>query len=151
MDVVLAYTRPESDEGLVYLKEQGVTAFINGASSDISKERVGAQLDAAHALGLKAVVGLYPDMKPAGYPTSVDRTTYYIEKYRNHPAVLGWAVLDEPSAYFKFWELEAVMEDSYKLIRSLDPVHPVYAVEATTVFLPMIADYVDILASDPYP
>ncbi len=151
LDVVLAYTRPESDEGLIHLKNQGVTAFINGAGSDYTKERVGAQLDAAHALGLKAVVGLYPDMKPAGYPTSVDRTTYYIEKYRNHPAVLGWAVLDEPSAYFKFWELEAVMEDSYKLIRSLDPVHPVYAVEATTVFLPMIADYVDILASDPYP
>lgn len=151
IDVVLAYTRPESDEGLIYLKEQGVTAFLNPAGANTSTEKVGQQLDAAEAMGLKAVVGLYPDMKPAGYPTSVDRTTYYIEKYKNHPALLGWAVLDEPSAYFKFWELEALMEDSYKLIRSLDPVHPVYAVEATTEFLPLIADYVDILASDPYP
>lgn len=151
LDVVIAYTRPEADADLKYLKEQGVTAFIQPAGGDVTKEKVGQQLDAAEALGLKAVVGLYPDMKPAGYPTSVDRTTYYIEKYKNHPAVLGWAVLDEPSAYFKFWELEALMEDSYKLIRSLDPVHPVYAVEATTEFLPLIADYVDILASDPYP
>ncbi len=150
LDVMLAYTRPEDDADLKYLKEHGATAFIQSAKQDINADNIGGKLDAAHALGLKAVVGLYPDMKPAGYPTSIERTTYYIEKYKNHPAVLGWAVLDEPSSYFKFWELEALMETSYKLIRSLDPVHPVYAIEATREFSPLISKYVDIMSSDPY-
>ncbi len=151
LDVVIAYTRPEENADLTYLKEQGATAFIQPAEGDITKDSVGEALDAAHLLGLKAVVGLYPDMKPAGYPTSIERTTYYVNTYKNHPAVLGWAVLDEPSAYFKWPELDALMEASYTLLRRLDPVHPVYAVEATTEQLPLISRYVDILASDPYP
>ncbi len=148
LDIMIAYTKPND---ISLLSEQGVTAYICSVSSDISKDSMQAELDAAAKNNLKVLVGLYPNMKPAGHPENIEMSTYYINKYKNHPAVLGWAVLDEPSAYFKEKELPKLMEDSYLLIRSLDPVHPVYAVEATTEFLPLIANYVDILASDPYP
>lgn len=148
LDVMLAYTRPED---VSLLTKQGVTAYICGANSDVEKDNIGAELAKAEANNLKVLVGLYPNMKPAGHPDNIEISTYYIDKYKNHPAILGWAILDEPSAYFKEKELSKLMEDSYTLIRSLDPVHPAYAVEATTEYLPLVANYVDILASDPYP
>lgn len=148
IDVMIAYTRPDN---LSLLKEQGVTAYIRSVSSNIENDKMQAELDNAAKNGLKVLVGLYPNMLAAGHPDNVEMSKYYINKYKNHPALLGWAVLDEPSAYFKEAALPKVMEDSYKLIRSIDLVHPVYAVEATTEFLPLINKYVDILASDPYP
>ena len=148
LDVMLAYTRPDD---VSLLSAQGVTTYIFGVNQDTEKDNLGAELAKAQANNLKVLVGLYPGMKPAGHPDLVAMSTYYINQYKNHPAVLGWAILDEPSAYFKEAELLKLMEDSYTLIRSIDPVHPVYAVEATTEFLPLIANYVDILASDPYP
>lgn len=148
LDVMIAYTRPDD---LSLLSAQGVTAYIRSVNRNTANDNLQTELDNAARNGLKVLVGLYPNMKPAGHPDNTQMSTYYINKYKNHPAVLGWAVLDEPSAYFKELELIKLMEDSYTLIRSLDPVHPVYAVEATTEFLPLIGRYVDILASDPYP
>jgi len=153
VSVTLAFTRPEPEDqpdSLKPLVEHGVTAYMQ-TTRPVENDNIGRSLDHAKANGLMVIVCLYPSMLPSGHPDNVEFTKYYVEKYKDHPALLGWAVLDEPSAYLKSPELEKLLGDSYKLIRSLDKRNPVYSVEATTHKLETVSKYVDILASDPYP
>jgi len=106
-----------------------------------------AWLDAVHANGMKALVGLYrPHVKAMEFDSAIAR----IEKYRDHPAVLAWHLMDEPG-----WDKEGnvgkdYMPAAYEIVRQHDPNHP-----ATTVvchlgdpekFMP----YVDIMQADYY-
>ncbi len=106
-------------------------------------------LDAAEKAGIKVMAALYKNMMPAGHPDNVDNTKEVINKVKDHPALLGYMVMDEPSSYFGS-QLN-LFYDSYKLIRSLDPAHPVYIVEAKPGYYDIFQKYVDILSIDPYP
>lgn len=105
-------------------------------------------LEEAKRHGLKVMVPLYKDMIPAGHESNVANTIEIIENIKDHPALLGYMVMDEPSSY---WGQKLyVFEDSYKLIRMLDAKHPVYMVEASPVWFDTFNKYVDILGIDPY-
>ncbi|MBO5929754.1 MAG: carbohydrate binding domain-containing protein, partial [Clostridia bacterium] len=86
-------------------------------------------LEAAEDAGLMVMAALYRGMLPAGHPNNVENTTTIIEKVKDHPALLGYMVMDEPSSNFS--NKPELFEDSYKLIRTLDPNHIVYMVEAS--------------------
>lgn len=101
------------------------------------------QLDAAHASGLKMMVPLYTNMK---VKENFEQNRKYVTEFKDHPAVLAWMIMDEPSLHkTPRWELL----ESYKQVRTIDSVHPTY-----------IADYdafreagqaTDILTTDLYP
>ncbi len=104
-------------------------------------------LDAAQDSGLMALVGLYrPDVYEMNWDASVKR----IQDVRDHPALLAWQTMDEPS-----WDREGnmgkdYMPAAYDLLKQHDPGHPVTAVVChfgdTTLFEPDV----DIMQADYY-
>lgn len=106
-------------------------------------------LDEAEKYGLKVLVSLYPNMKPAGHPDNVDNTTKVITALKDHPALLAWMVMDEVFSYFP--DRTDLLYDSYTLIRKLDMTHPVYMLQNSTSQFEVVEKYTDILAFDPYP
>jgi len=105
-------------------------------------------LDAMHAQGAMAIVCLYRNMKPAGDSSNIEITINTIEALKDHPAVFGYGVMDE--VFLHLTDPQDVMEDSYRLIRSLDPTHPIMTMEAESYFYEECGKYVDILCIDPY-
>jgi len=107
-----------------------------------------AWLDAAHAHGLKALIGLYrPDVKQMDFGGSIQR----IAKYRDHPALLAWHTMDEPS-----WDKEGdigkeYMPAAYRMIKEQDPDHPVTAVVCHFADPNLFMPSVDVLQADYYP
>ena len=111
--------KPEraSLENFQKLAEAGLTMVTMETDEYNSWE----QLDMIHEAGLQAlaIVGGY-----AGYWYShMDDTRLddVINRFKQHPAVYGWHICDEPSVD-QIWELMAI-EDK---IGTLDPDHPVY-------------------------
>jgi len=106
-----------------------------------------AWLDAAHENGLKALVGLYrPDVKEMNFDPAIAR----IEKYRDHPAVLAWHLMDEPS-----WDKEGdmgkdYMPAAYRVVKEHDPNHPATAVVCHFGDTELFMDSLDIMQADYY-
>ncbi len=106
-----------------------------------------AWLDAAHEHGLMALVGLYrPDVKAMDFTASEKR----VEKFRDHPALLAWHTMDEPS-----WDKEGdmgkdYMPAAYKLVKKLDPDHPVTAVVCHFGDPALFNDALDVVQADYY-
>ncbi len=110
-------------------------------------------LDKAYAAGVKVMLILYQNYIPAGHPTNKNNTIEVINAVKNHPALLCYMSMDEPTTQLPIRECEKHLPETYKLIRSLDDKHPVFVVQAEP-FLPymkLAANCSDIVAVDPYP
>lgn len=103
------------------------------------------QLDAAEARNLKVLVALYADgFVRQNFPF----TEQVVMNFKNHPAVIGWYVIDEPNERgIEFAELV----DAYKLIRSLDDKHPVFIMESKSTHYAETSKVTDVLGIDVYP
>ncbi|MFD0712759.1 carbohydrate binding domain-containing protein [Paenibacillus sp. GCM10027626] len=138
---VIAYHANISDYPL--LREIGVNT-VQGMNG-LSDEGLQALLDAAHANDLKVMVTLYEGML---VKENMERNKQIITKFKNHPAVLGYMIMDEP-------KLNGIMQsellDAYRMIRSLDPVHPTYMVESELEAYRSTGQATDILVTDVYP
>jgi len=101
-------------------------------------------LDQAHRLGMRVAVELadaYRGSKPF-LPTVRE----HVRAFRSHPAVLAWYLYDEPEPQ----QLDRVQQ-GYRLVRELDPDHPVVTVHVTPEAGARFAPYTDIFSVDPYP
>ena len=115
-------------------------------------------LDAAHQNGLMGLVGLYRcDVREMDWTRSIAR----IEKYRDHPALMGWHVMDEPT-----WDKtktecfgdpidsnpgKEYMPAAYDMIKQHDPNHPVTTVTCHFEDPQLFGPYLDIIQADYYP
>jgi exo-beta-1,3-glucanase (GH17 family) len=101
----------------------------------------GALLDEAQRLGIKVVVGLWMDHEStsftyAGNPSAVQQQYLEliaeVEKYKTHPAVMGWAVGNEVdiSTSANPLAIYAAINAIAKYIHESDPYHPTMAVLA---------------------
>ena len=111
-------------------------------------------LDAAHEKGLKVLYQLYG--RPAGHPFQIPTTKRLVEEFKDHPALLAWMMIDEPCKQVgtgTYTEVLEYLEEGYKVIRDIDPHHPVYTLECAGLptSLEQSLQYVDIAAVDPYP
>jgi len=72
-----------------------------------------------------------------------------IQAFKDHPALLAWYIADEPNGY----KLEPdSLLTIYRLIKKLDPWHPVSVVfMAPFMSSRRYADVLDIVMADPYP
>jgi hypothetical protein len=71
-----------------------------------------------------------------------------IEAFRDHPALLSWYIADEPAGQgIPPGELLPV----YKMIKELDPYHPVTMVFMHAGMAVEYSDVTDIVMTDPYP
>jgi len=105
-------------------------------------------LDEANKYGIKIMFPLYTNMQPASSIYNIEKTKETILAYKDHPAVFGWMVMDEP--YFILNDPEDDLYTSYKLLRDLDPDHPVYICEAEADHYVDSGKYCDVLCVDPY-
>lgn len=138
------------------MREVGVTVV----QDQVNK----ANLDAAKEAGIMILGVLYAGMLPAGYPGNAARTRYLVSTFKNHEALFGWIIMDEPyynlverglgdeRPFLKFTkeEVDAYLANSYRIIREEDPHHPVFVMENGTERYASTAQYADILAIDPY-
>ncbi|MCU6710829.1 carbohydrate binding domain-containing protein [Paenibacillus sp. J5C_2022] len=108
-------------------------------------ESIQHRLDSAHAHGLKVLVPLYNGMK---VKENFELTANIVTRFKDHPAVLGYMIMDEP-AYNGIPPQELL--DAYKLVRSLDPDHITYIVEANTEAYLETGQATDVLVTDVYP
>ncbi len=86
-----------------------------------------------------------------------NRIRTIVPALKNNPALLFWETEDEPSYQWKKPGPRVSPEtirNAYRLIQSLDPVHPVYLNHAPTNLVSTLSEYNpggDIIATDIYP
>ncbi|MCK9399025.1 MAG: chitobiase/beta-hexosaminidase C-terminal domain-containing protein [Bacteroidales bacterium] len=71
-----------------------------------------------------------------------------VEKFRDHPALLAWYIADEPDG--QDLPPDSLLE-TYRLIKELDPYHPVSVVFMSPRKAADYRDVMDIAMTDPYP
>ncbi len=110
-------------------------------------EEVAALMDAAAVEGMQILLELteYARRKPK---PDYQAIAALVKRYRRHPALLAWYLIDEPDET-KMDPRSAVA--IYDLIRDLDPYHPVYLVNNRPRTYAAYSDASDILAIDVYP
>jgi hypothetical protein len=117
-----------------------------------------AYMDRCARLGIKVHFNLLSVSGGGGVGSKIEELTEQqkrellideIKAFRDHPALLAWYIADEPNGY-------RINPDSliriYRLIRELDPWHPVSIVfMAPFMSSRQYADALDIVMADPYP
>lgn len=128
-----------------YCRELGITVVelnvldnLNGAWDTLTTLQ--------QTYGLKALVALYQEETSAG--EDLAQTRKIVEMLKDHPAVWGWCVDDEPVA--KAHDLQK-LRDAYELVRKLDPDHPVYTCDMYPIYFEELVQIADILGTDCYP
>ncbi|MDX1741427.1 MAG: hypothetical protein R3178_09050, partial [Rhodothermales bacterium] len=71
-----------------------------------------------------------------------------VEAFKDHPALLAWYMNDEPVGQSRKPEL---LEKAYRIIKEIDPYHPVSVVFVVPDRAAPFANALDIAMTDPYP
>ncbi len=87
-------------------------------------EQITAYLDACQRTGIYGIVVLYGNMLPAGHEKNMDNTMKVVNGVKDHPALAGWLIADEPYLYMA--DAYDALVASYKAIRDIDPKHPTF-------------------------
>ncbi len=77
-------------------------------------------------------------------------TKAIVEKYANDKRFLGWVVKDEPLGGGITEERKALLEESYKFIRDLDPNHPIILTDYNRGVFKETLKYCDIFMPNSY-
>lgn len=138
------------------LTVDGTPFTIKGAGGDGSKpllvevggnsyrtwgaENLDAKLNEAQRLGLKVTVGIWLGHKEHGFhydnaemvAKQFNQTKAVVEKYKDHPAILMWALGNEMEGYDQgddpaVW---TAVEDLAHMVKTVDPNHPTMTVIA---------------------
>ncbi|RAV18993.1 carbohydrate binding domain-containing protein [Paenibacillus contaminans] len=127
-----------------YLAQSGVNAVQGVATNNADVQQ--AALDTAQQNGLKVMVPLYYNMQ---VQENAATTQQFVSRFKDHPAVLAWMIMDEPMLNGKTKE---ELIDAYRIIRTIDEKHPIYMVEAPLLWAyDTTAKIADIFATDSYP
>ncbi len=122
--------------------EMGINVFQAAATKE--------NLDYAAEIGVKLLLVLYNNMKPAGNPDNLENTIKKVTEFKDHPGVFGWMIMDEPYVYMADPAGDSWLQTSYRTIRDIDPKHPTFIVEAGVEHFEKSARYADILSIDRY-
>jgi hypothetical protein len=115
-------------------------------------------MDRCAQLGMKVNYNLLSVSGGGGVGSKIDsisdeekrrRLISEIEMFRDHPALLGWYISDEPNGRKIASE---VIEEIYRTVKANDPWHPV-SIVTTAPFLTSkkYINATDIMMADPYP
>ncbi|NLC59369.1 MAG: hypothetical protein GX774_21230 [Armatimonadetes bacterium] len=143
-----------SERSLREIREAGFN--LVQATHDGSVEETWEVLNRVEAHGLKAWVPLGDAMRiPEGDEEKAGRLRDIVSGLRSHPALLCWESIDEPA-----WGSKNLRRDAeelyrgYRVMRSLDPDHPVWTNHAprnTVDELALFNRATDIAGADIYP
>ena len=117
-----------------------------------------AYMDRCAELGMKVNYNLLSVSGGGGVGSKIEgisddekrkRLIEEIKTFRDHPALLGWYISDEPNGYKIKPE---ILEEIYRTVKEADPWHPVSIVfMAPFLSSKRYADALDIVMADPYP
>ncbi len=130
------------------LKELGRLHFNSGDYFyKLREPQIGALMDEAAQSGIRILLELTPFIRGRAEP-DYRAIAEAVERYRRHPALLAWYIVDEPAdAQVDPKLLEAV----YQQLHQSDPYHPVYLVNNRPRSYRTYVGASDILAIDVYP
>jgi len=148
------YCSTLGEDDLKTLSRAGFNCVMPYAFSGMDPEKAGELLDLARRHGIKVIYSikdLYPGMRytPGWLKTAEeadDRVRRIVQRFRSHPAVLAWYLNDELPPPWR-----ERLEARYRLVRSLDPDHPTWAVLYQVDQLAEYRHTCDVLGTDPYP
>lgn len=131
---------------LMYIKNIGINTVLHygnfAASSQDADGTIQKVLDNCQTAGIRCIVGT--EAGEAG----IDLNSF-IDKYRNHPALLGWTAYDEPMSRGISYAAQREKVDLIR-VRTSKPIAVVDAWYGTDVISPLIIDDYDIVFADPY-
>ncbi|MBQ8588066.1 MAG: carbohydrate binding domain-containing protein, partial [Clostridia bacterium] len=135
---------------LEHTKRMGVTTIERyfGECKDPDIEAIIANLnDLYYNKGHMAVVDLYSGPNCAASPENIEGSKKMVEALKDHPGVFAFNIGDEIVAKNIPEEL---IEASYRLVRDIDTVHPVYCVDYSVGSIETMSRYTDIIGVDDY-
>ncbi|MEM9663309.1 MAG: glycoside hydrolase family 2 TIM barrel-domain containing protein [Bacteroidota bacterium] len=97
-----------------------------------------AVLDEAHEKGLTVMFGLWAGQERQGFDyndsksvkAQLERFREVVREYKDHPAILMWAVGNENDLFYEDYRVWDAIEDIAAMIQEEDPTHPVTTVTA---------------------
>ncbi len=151
IDPVIAY-HVSNTEDYAYMDDIGVNVvqvpYWYTSPGEAQKRET--LLRALDARGLKALFCLYRNSKMPNHPDNYANTKYVVNALKNDTRVFAFALMDEPLGAGVSEERLADLEESYKMIRDIDTMHPVYFVDYTSANFSYDIKYCDVFAVDPY-
>ncbi len=143
---VFAYHMPET--AFSKAKEAGINLVqAYGATSSLTR-----LLDSAAANGIKVLVPLYANGNFAGDEAQRQATLQTVRTVKNHPALFGYMIADEPYYVSHTSDIDERLKKSYLTVKEEDTVHPVFLNESSVVphFFDDAVKYADVFCIDPY-
>ncbi|MBQ7036823.1 MAG: hypothetical protein IJN74_04955, partial [Clostridia bacterium] len=128
-------------------EEGGITvAQLIADSPNLGLEQK-ERMDAYYEQGIFVVLNCYSGGKTAGHPDQIEGTKRTAETFKDHPALLGYKIADEP---YQRGISDEEMIAGYKAIRDIDPNHPIYTDDSPLGSYEWIFRYCDIFECDYY-
>jgi len=95
-------------------------------------------LDDAHEKGLSVLFGLWVGCERQGFDyddskavkSQLDQFTDVVKKYKDHPAILMWAIGNEADLFYSDFKVWNAIEDIASMVHEVDPNHPTMTVTA---------------------
>jgi len=150
---------PSNEHDVLYMMSVGCNTFKAAGINKWDPEALLKQLDWYQEIGAKMCLSLY--LPPVGYETSAEDVKKVVSAVKDHPAVYGYMLLDEPSLQSgparqvkTFEHAIDTISRGYRLIRDIDPNNLVYCLEsagATVDQMREVAKCTDVFTIDPYP
>ncbi len=143
---VFAYQVPEKD----YPKAK--EAGINLVQAYAPVSTLTHLLDSALVNGIKVLVPLYANENFAGDTAQRQQTLETVRAVKNHPALFGYMIADEPHYVSHTSDIEERLKNSYLTVKEEDTVHPVFLNESSVVpqFFADAVRFADVFCIDPY-
>ncbi|MGQ9733085.1 MAG: hypothetical protein ACUVX8_17640, partial [Candidatus Zipacnadales bacterium] len=127
-------------ENFARLREMGFNTVVAWGNTPEGAQQA---LDAAQTAGLKVILELSTYLRGEYNPQGLFQVINHV---RDHPALLAWYTVDEPSGMQLEW-----CHAARDIIAHNDPDHPVYLVSCNPDEFAQYTTSTDIFAIDPYP
>ncbi|MBR2886216.1 MAG: carbohydrate binding domain-containing protein [Clostridia bacterium] len=145
---IIGYHVYDKNDHYEQAKSMGVNVVQAAYNKIDDPESVIAELDKLQENGFMGLVCLYHDNDSGWCDTRIEATKALIPLIKNHSALFGYCLIDEPVGSNTPPE---ELAGAYEYIRSIDSVHPLYACDQNKNFAQTLSVYNDIIGFDCYP
>jgi hypothetical protein len=143
-----------------YARDGNTLVLAHGGgyfASPSERLKIGAFLDEAHKQGIKVIVSMTKH-RHTPYDVPVDEFVDTIAAYKEHPALYGWYIADEPENFDdEMGGIQVVHgyldidPGYYHLVKQTDPSHPTYITHNQELSTTAFFDVCEITGIHQYP
>jgi len=138
-DAILVDGKPFVAVGAAGQSRFGLLKQLGATTVRTYGDETGFVLDEAQKVGLKVIAGFWMEHPRRGFNyrdlaqvgPQLQRLTEFVNRHKNHPALLMWGIGNEVEAELKDdTDVWPGLEEAARLVRRLDPNHPTMAILA---------------------